>query len=218
MKIKSDECEALEINFKSLAEEKEALKQEITEKTKVIDLQNKDIRDIKKENDTAKGDLNTKKVELDKIKHSEVQQSTVLLRCYVCEVRVKSQDELKTHNNRYHKHSKGSQYEIRKSFEQFKCYYCDETINSEKDLKAHLLTCQIGSVPKVEADSYTCEICQARCIDMHDLERHLTAYHYPKSNSEEFDGDCFQCDQCPLNYKKRIDLDFHKRGYHWGPF
>ena len=87
----------------------------------------------------------------------------------------------------------------------------------KKSLKIKSYECESGLVPEFKYnDSHICEICQARCNDMHDLERHLATFHYIESKLEVLDGDCFQCDLCPLNYKKRIDLDFHKRGYHWG--
>ena len=126
-----------------------------------------------------------------------VPQITAILKCDACDVRVGNYDELKTHRTQYHSHNKASQCERRIYFEQVNC--CDETINSEENLKENFINCQTELVPEVNYnDSHTCEICQARCNDMRDLERHLAAYHCIESKLEVLDGDCFQCDPCPL--------------------
>ena len=127
------------------------------------------------------------------------------------------------HDKLYHSRNKASQYEQSRYFEVFNCFYCDVIIDSEDQLEVHLSTCQYGIddmwEPKVmyqDVNLFTCENCCAKCRDSEDLERHWTIYHYSDDVPQEHESECFQCDICPLNYIRKIDLEFHKRGCHWG--
>ena len=121
------------------------------------------------------------------------------------------------HKKLYHSHNKASQCEEDKRFELFNCFYCDVTIDSEDQLKVHYSTCESEheilfklQVMHQDVNSFTCEICGANCRD--DLD------HYLEVKPEENESDCFQCDICPLYYNKKIDLEFHRRGFHWDQF
>ena len=46
-------------------------------------------------------------------------------------------------------------------------------------------------------------------MDAGDLKKHSNTYHGLELVNEEFERELFQCDICPLFYKKLIDLDFH---------
>ena len=77
------------------------------------------------------------------------------------------------------------------------------------------------SVTHQEVDNFTLNLqsalwyCDAKCMDAGDLKKHSTTYHGLELVNDEFERELFQCDICPLFYKKLIDLEFHERGCHW---
>ena len=148
-----------------------------------------------------------------------------MIECDICGVSVKTQAELKKHNNFYHSHNKSSQYVDKESFEHFRCYYCDDAIKSKNYLESHFGTCESTVDTFLEqqvnsqcADYFPCEFCEAFCKDKYELERHWTAYHYQETVHKEVETDYFQCEICPLGYETETDLELHMRDIHWGKF
>ena len=140
-----------------------------------------------------------------------------MIKCEKCDATVKNTCELKKHDHHYHSHSRGIQYE--RNVEPFNCYYCEITINSEESLKTHNLDCQSklneifqSNVNQNKMGYFNCEICEAKFPD--NFEKHWKDYHCLETASDE--SESFRCNVCPLKYKKKIDLDFHVRGFHWG--
>ena len=137
--------------------------------------------------------------------------------CDLCDFPIKTYEELNMHRKVYHSLNKASQYESCSFFEPFKCFYCDENIDDEDELDDHRIECAKElDFMYCEWKSFECECCGAECRDNDDLRRHSLMYHTMESEPQEIEKDKFLCDICPLIYKKKVDLDFHKRGFHWG--
>jgi hypothetical protein len=156
------------------------------------------------------------KTELDDLKLNKLKSENK------CDASVENYDQLKIHNRRYHSHNKANQYETSRNFEEFNCFYCDTTINSVENLETHSTICHnefdaLMEPPAMyqEEDSFICDMCEAKCKDMDDLERHWTTYHCLGIVSEDLGRGIFQCDICPLYFERMRDLEFHKRGCHW---
>ena len=228
LKTAIDKCEASEIKSKCLEEDKDALEKELKVKTEATASLSKDMKRIRKENDELKNDHAKIKTELEDLKNSDLQKNKAVIECDICDVSVKTQAELKKHNNLYHSHSKSSQYVDTESFEHFRCYYCDDAIKSKNYLESHFGTCestvdtfleqQVPSRLRPQTDYFPCEFCEAFCKNMYELERHWTAYHYQETVHKEAESDYFQCEICPLGYNTEADLELHKQGIHWGKF
>ena len=155
-------------------------------------------------------------------KSKELRQSKCLFECETCDFRVENYNLLKRHKLENHSHHTGCQYENCGNFEHYNCFYCDVRIISVDNLEDHYMTCQnefaVMIEPPVtnqEVDTLLCEYCDAKCTNTDDLKRHRTTYHCLEFVNAEIETELFQCDICPLYYKKKIDLDFHKRGWHW---
>ena len=81
-----------------------------------------------------------------------------------------------------HSHSKGIQCQQMIVFEVFNCFNCDTSINSEDNLKNHKTSCQNTfkypiDLPSMSLNPWPCDICNAKCTNMTDLERHKIAHH-----------------------------------------
>ena len=225
LKLANETLESGHMQSKSIVEENDVLKKTVENQSEHLVFKNEEVTKTKKENVTIKNDLNKIKTEFEILKVSELKLSKMRIKCDKCDGSVKNCDELKMHNKLYHSLSKASQYEQDETFKIFNCFYCDLTIDSEDQLEVHYSTCntepEIVLEPQVlykDVFSFTCEICGSECRDRDDLERHWTIYHHLDVIPEELESDCFQCDICPLSYKKKIVLEFHKRGFHWGQF
>ena len=92
------------------------------------------------------------------------------------------------------------------------CFYCDENVLSADQLHNHRTECQEKS--NVLIISYPCELCGAKCTDGDDLARYITTYHELGTWCPIQEKQLFWCDVCPLYYESRIDLQFHRRGFH----
>ena len=97
-------------------------------------------------------------------------------------MRVENNEKLKMHNRFYHSHNKGTQSQKNGIFEEFNCFYCDEEIISEDKLEDHATNCKnvfesLINLPSMYLEQWPCDILEAKCSDILDLEQHKTSYH-----------------------------------------
>jgi len=119
LKAANAKCETLEVKSKCLEERNDVLQKELKVKTEVTDSLTKDLVRIKKENDKFKNDYAKIKTELEDSKCSDLERNKTGIKCDKCDIIIKTQTELKTHNSIYHSHSKSSQYLVTDNFEHF---------------------------------------------------------------------------------------------------
>ena len=225
LKVTMEKFETMENSSASLVVEQKALKDKLHDETRDVDLKKNEIIIIKKETENIVKELVKVEAELADLKSKDLKESEAKIFCDKCDFPMKTYEELKVHNKCYHSHNKASQYENYSVFEPFNCFYCDGKLGSEDKLDDHLIECveELDFLRKSQARMYLelkpfeCECCGAECRDNDDLRRHLQIYHPIESpKHQEVERDQFECDICPLTYKKKVDLDFHKRGFHWG--
>lgn len=111
-------------------------------------------------------------------------------------------------------------------FEEFNCFYCDEEIVSEDKLEEHATNCQnvfesLISLPSMyleQWEQWPCDIGEAKCSEILDLERHKTSNHQqdmrepynPYYNEEDLK--C--CDFCGKEFGTLGGLRNHIRSLH----
>ena len=75
------------------------------------------------------------------------------------------------------------------------CFYCDLKLKSTENLQNHRTECQ-------------------QCTSVSDLRRDRTTYHEIGTWCNVQGKELFWCEVCPLYYESKIDLDFHRIGFH----
>ena len=142
--------------------------------------------------------------------------------CTTCSFETENLIKLKHHVMKTHCNNKGSQVEEcpsqvnyfslcetdKSTFCEYLCFYCETNIISDDHLQEHKTKCQDNSIV------YPCEQCSAKCTDGGDLKRHRTTYHELGTWCHISGKELFWCDVCPLNYESKIELEFHRRGFH----
>ena len=228
LKSEKEECDALRMKTKVLEEEKKSLHKVVRDKVAALERKHAEVIKVSDEKETVKKAMIEVETELVNLRLMEQKRSKSQFECEICNVKVENHDLLKKHKLQNHSHHKKSQYEHFRDFECYSCFYCDLWIASEENLEDHFVTCQNAfavmresPLTHLEVDHITlksafqCEHCDAKCRDADDLKRHSKTYHGLELVNEEFERELFQCDICPLYYKKLIDLEFHERGCHW---
>ena len=120
---------------------------------------------------------------------------------------------MKLHKRTHHSQNKSSQYE-EVAHEEYSCFYCETNINSQQILKDHRKVCTENyGWETSQIDTYPCNECGAEYISLEEWGRHMKTFHSTKTTEEEPEAYC--CDICPLHFKRKVDLEFHKRGCHW---
>lgn len=89
------------------------------------------------------------------------------------------------------------------------CFYCNLTLKSTEHIQNHKTECQENI-----SVFYPCEMCGAKCTSVSDLRRHRTTYHEIGTWCNVHGKELFWCEVWPLYYERKIDLDFHRRGFH----
>ena len=225
-------------NVKRLEEEHEQtnqdninLKEEISNNSKMFKVQNSEVEQLIKDNKSLEIRIEKLRIELKLQKTLETDEATT---CSSCDHKAKI--DLKDHVKINHYHDKWSQSqesyfkkkktvdvpvqteEIKPTESQFKeylCFYCERKIESLDDIEMHRILCPEN---QCALTSFPCDQCGAQCHDISDLGRHRTTYHSLGTLSTEHEHELFWCDVCPLNFKSRIQLQFHVGEFHWNHF
>ena len=223
LKIKSEKKNAV-TKLKSSERESEKLRNEAATFTQEIEYLNealknkeetsvdniKEVSRLKKEKECSEMMIENMASEINKLKDNLIESDT----CDHCGKKFKPGAEFKAHVKEQHARSQGSQSNLLKDIDEetvgnsygYKCFYCDTTIDSEQHLKEHkkvchhLDKCSMITVPP-------CAICDAKCRNAYDLNRHISEYH-------KWTTPQFLCNLCPTNFAMKESLQQHRSYSH----
>ena len=230
------------LSVKKIEEEHEQLKQEtmklkedILNNSKVMKVQNSEVEKLTKDNESLEIKIEKLVIELSLQNKLETVEATTYS-CSSCSHKSKTELELQSHVKINHYFDKWSQSydsyfkkkkkvdvpvqteEIKPAesqFSEYLCFYCERKIKSLEELELHRMVCHEN---QSALTNFPCDQCGAQCQDIGDLGRHRTTYHALGTLSTECDNELFWCDVCPLNFKSRIQLQFHVGEFHWNQF
>ena len=160
--------------------------------------------------------------ELEALKIKQQSDSKVKYKCKEFDVGFETTNQFKI----THKKQPFAEYERDYNFEVYPCFYCDGQIKCSDELEAHETIFTVfdelllSESACQDINVFSCDKCDFVSASMQYLLEHVDSYHPDNLvvTKENHEDQLYWCDICPLYFESDINLQFHKRGYHWDQF